>query len=210
MTTRNELASLRKPALAEKPIKLAKLQETSALESSVGTQEAAADQVDRSKEDLVPFEAESVIGALPENRILKAATTLGALVHTPEKSSQVGRGVVIYVALSLTEAQSVRATAWAAAAECSIGFLIRRVAQSVRREVVAEWSAGQILAVERSRQSHPTLPISVTLTLPAPLAKDLISVLDPFRILGLSRAIAPLLRARFETAFDTACQRAGF
>lgn len=137
------------------------------------------------------------------------ASIPGAPAATTQRPNA-GRGVVIYIALSLTPDQAAWATAWALAADCTVNFLIRRVAQSVRKAMVADWSAGQFDTVDRARQTHPSAPTSVTLTLPAPLAQSLQAALDPFGLLGLSRAIAPAFRSRFEAAFDAACDRAGF
>ena len=95
-------------------------------------------------------------------------------------------------------------------AGCSVGFLIRRVAQSARKEIVVEWSAGRIESAPSLRQVQGFASTSVTLTLPAPLAQSLQSRLDPFGLLGLGRAIGPAFRARFDATFDQDCTRAGF
>lgn len=133
-----------------------------------------------------------------------------AIPQEQAQSARPGRGVAVYIALSLTEDQAQRAEAWAAVAGCSVGFLIRRVAQSARKEIVVDWSAGRIETTPSLRQVQGHAATSVTLTLPAGLAQSLQSRLDPFGLLGLGRAIGPAFRARFDATFDQACTRAGF
>jgi len=133
-----------------------------------------------------------------------------AIPQEQAQSKRSGRGVAVYIALSLTEEQAHRAEAWAAVAGCSIGFLIRRVAQSARKEIVVDWSAGRIETAPSLRQVQGFASTSVTLTLPAALAQTLQSRFDPFGLLGLGRAIGPAFRARFDATFDHACTRAGF
>lgn len=138
------------------------------------------------------------------------ARRIGTTPQEQAQSTRSGRGVAVYIALSLTEDQAQRAEAWAAVAGCSVGFLIRRVAQSARKEIVVDWSAGRIETAPSLRQVQGHASTSVTLTLPAALAQSLQSRLDPFGLLGLGRAIGPAFRARFDATFDQACTRAGF
>lgn len=129
----------------------------------------------------------------------KSASTVGA-------SS--ARGQVVYVAVSLTARQATLAKHWAAAAKCSVQFLIRRVAQSLRDEVFDDWEANGIPEVEEPRGARGRHPTSVTMTLRPQFAADLSARHDPLGIVGLARVMGPAFRARFETAFDAALAKA--
>lgn len=120
------------------------------------------------------------------------------------------RGSVVYVAVSLTEAQAERAEAWADAARCSVPFLIRKVAQGLRTAICEDWQEGGMPAVIEQRGTRGRFPTSVTLTLPPGFAADLAARHDPLGLQGLGRTIGPAFRARFEAAFDTALCTAGF
>lgn len=120
------------------------------------------------------------------------------------------RGVVIYVAVSLTQTQSIRAERWAAAASCPIPLLMRRTAQGMRKEVFDLWAVSGVERVEEQRGARGVHPTSITLTLCPDLAAAFSAQLDPLGIIGLGRAIGPAFRKRFEAAFDMAAEKAGF
>ncbi|OYU76364.1 MAG: hypothetical protein CFE32_10570 [Alphaproteobacteria bacterium PA3] len=118
------------------------------------------------------------------------------------------RGHVVHVSLSLTTRQARLAEAWAKAARCTVQFLIRRVAQSLRDQVFDDWERDGMPDVEESRGARGKHPTSVTLTLRPQFAADLANIHDPLGILGLARAMGPAYRARFQEAFDVALAKA--
>ncbi len=118
------------------------------------------------------------------------------------------RGQVVHVSLSLTTRQAQLAEAWAAAARCTVQFLIRRVAQGLRDQVFDDWERDGMPDVEESRGARGKHPTSVTLTLRPQFAADLAKIHDPLGILGLARAMGPAYRARFQEAFDVALAKA--
>ena len=118
------------------------------------------------------------------------------------------RGQVVYVAVSLTARQGRLAEAWAAAARCSVPFLIRRVAQSLRDQVFDDWASSGLPEVDEARGARGRHPTSVTLTLRPQFAADLAARHDPLGLLGLARVMGPAFRARFHEAFDTALAKA--
>ena len=123
-------------------------------------------------------------------------------------SGSAARGHVVHVALSLTTRQARLAEAWATAARCTVQFLIRRVAQSLRDQVFDDWERDGMPEVEESRGARGKHPTSVTLTLRPQFAADLANIHDPLGILGLARAMGPAYRARFQDAFDDALAKA--
>lgn len=118
------------------------------------------------------------------------------------------RGHVVYVSVSLTPRQAVLAETWAAAAKCSIPFLIRRVAQALRGDLFADWERDGMPFVDEARGARGKHPTSVTLTLRPEFAASLSARHDPLGIRGLARVIGPTFRARFETAFNDALAKA--
>lgn len=118
------------------------------------------------------------------------------------------RGQVVYVAVSLTARQARLAEAWAAAARCSVAFLIRRVAQSLRDQVFDDWARSGLPEVHETRGARGKHPTSVTLTLRPQFAAELAARHDPLGLLGLARVMGPAFRARFHEAFDTALAKA--
>ena len=114
------------------------------------------------------------------------------------------RGHVVHVSLSLTTRQARLAEEWATAARCTVQFLIRRVAQSLRDQVFDDWERDGMPDVEESRGARGKHPTSVTLTLRPQVAADLAKIHDPLGIMGLARAMGPAYRARFQDAFDVA------
>lgn len=118
------------------------------------------------------------------------------------------RGHVVYVAVSLTTRQAALAEIWAAAAKCSVQFLIRRVAQGLRDEVFEDWEQDGMPEIVEPRGSRGRHPTSVTLTLRPPFAAALSAGHDPLGIVGLARVMGPAFRARFEAAFDDALAKA--
>jgi hypothetical protein len=118
------------------------------------------------------------------------------------------RGHVVYVAVSLTARQATLADRWAAAAKCSVQFLIRRVAQGLREEVFDDWDANGMPDVDEPRGARGRHPTSVTMTLRPQFAADLSARHDPLGIVGLARVMGPAFRERFETAFDAALAKA--
>jgi hypothetical protein len=118
------------------------------------------------------------------------------------------RGQVVYVAVSLTTRQAHLAEAWAVAARCSVQFLIRRVAQSLRDEVFDDWEINGMPEVDEPRGSRGKHPTSVTFTLRPQFAAALSKQHDPLGILGLGRTMGPAFRARFQVAFDDALAKA--
>lgn len=118
------------------------------------------------------------------------------------------RGQVVYVAVSLTTRQARLAEAWATAAQCSVQFLIRRVAQGLREQVFDDWERDGMPDVDESRGMRGKHPTSVTLTLRPQFAADLTAKHDPLGMLGLGRAMGPAFRARFQEAFDLALAKA--
>jgi hypothetical protein len=115
---------------------------------------------------------------------------------------------VVHVALSLTTRQARLAETWATAARCTVQFLIRRVAQSLRDQVFDDWERDGMPDVEETRGARGKHPTSVTLTLRPQFAADLAKIHDPLGILGLARAMGPAYRARFQEAFDVALAKA--
>ena len=118
------------------------------------------------------------------------------------------RGHVVHVSLSLTTRQARLAEAWAKAARCTVQFLIRRVAQSLRDQVFDDWERDGMPEVEESRGARGKHPTSVTLTLRPQFAADLAKIHDPLGVMGLARAMGPAYRARFQDAFDDALAKA--
>ncbi len=118
------------------------------------------------------------------------------------------RGHVVHVSLSLTTRQARLAEEWATAARCTVQFLIRRVAQSLRDQVFDDWERDGMPDVEEARGARGKHPTSVTLTLRPQFAADLAKIHDPLGILGLARAMGPAYRARFQEAFDVALAKA--
>lgn len=118
------------------------------------------------------------------------------------------RGQVVYVAVSLTTRQARLAEAWATAARCSVQFLIRRVAQSLREEVFDDWEINGMPDVYEPRGSRGKHPTSVTFTLRRQFAAALSKQQDPLGIVGLGRTMGPAFRARFQVAFDDALAKA--
>ena len=118
------------------------------------------------------------------------------------------RGHVVHVSLSLTTRQARLAEEWATAARCTVQFLIRRVAQSLRDQVFDDWERDGMPDVEEARGARGKHPTSVTLTLRPQFAADLANIHDPLGILGLARAMGPAYRARFQEAFDVALAKA--
>jgi hypothetical protein len=118
------------------------------------------------------------------------------------------RGYVVHVALSLTSRQARLAEAWAAAARCTVQFLIRRVAQGLRDQVFDDWERDGMPDVEESRGARGKHPTSVTLTWRPQFAADLARIHDPLGLMGLARAMGPAYRARFQVAFDVALAKA--
>jgi hypothetical protein len=110
--------------------------------------------------------------------------------------------------LSLTTRQARLAEEWATAARCTVQFLIRRVAQSLRDQVFDDWERDGMPEVEECRGARGKHPTSVTLTLRPQFAADLAKIHDPLGILGLARAMGPAYRARFQEAFDVALAKA--
>jgi len=123
-------------------------------------------------------------------------------------SGSAARGQVVHVSLSLTTRQARLAEEWATAARCTVQFLIRRVAQSLRDQVFDDWERDGMPEVEESRGARGKHPTSVTLTLRPQFAADLAKIHDPLGILGLARAMGPAYRARFQDAFDDALAKA--
>lgn len=118
------------------------------------------------------------------------------------------RGQVVYVAVSLTTRQARLAEAWATAARCSVQFLIRRVAQSLRDEVFDDWEVNGMPDVDEPRGSRGKHPTSVTFTLRPQFAAALSKQHDPLGIVGLGRTMGPAFRVRFQVAFDDALAKA--
>lgn len=118
------------------------------------------------------------------------------------------RGQVVYVAVSLTTRQARLAETWATAARCSVQFLIRRVAQSLRDEVFDDWEVNGLPDVDEPRGSRGKHPTSVTFTLRPQFAAALSKQHDPLGIVGLGRTMGPAFRARFQVAFDDALAKA--
>lgn len=132
-----------------------------------------------------------------------------AAPSTPGTSSApTSRGLVVYVSVSLTPRQAALAETWAVAAKCSVPFLIRRVAQSLREDLFADWERDGMPCVDEVRGARGKHPTSVTLTLRPAFAASLSARHDPLGILGLGRVIGPAFRARFEAAFDVAQAKA--
>jgi hypothetical protein len=123
-------------------------------------------------------------------------------------SGSAARGQVVHVSLSLTTRQARLADEWAMAARCTVQFLIRGVAQSLRDQIFDDWERDGMPDVEESRGARGKHPTSVTLTLRPQFAADLAKIHDPLGILGLARAMGPAYRARFQEAFDLALAKA--
>jgi hypothetical protein len=128
--------------------------------------------------------------------------------HAVPALTATARGQVVYVAVSLTARQAHLAEAWAAAARCSVQFLIRRVAQGLRDQVFDDWERDGMPEVIEPRGARGKHPTSVTLTLRPHFAADLTARHDPLGILGLARVMGPAFRARFQEAFDIALDKA--
>lgn len=139
----------------------------------------------------------------------EACADAHAASSTPGTSSvPTSRGLVVYVSVSLTPRQAALAVTWAVAAKCSVPFLIRRVAQSLREDLFVDWERDGIPFVDEARGARGRHPTSVTLTLRPVFAASLTARHDPLGILGLARVIGPAFRARFEAAFDDALAKA--
>jgi hypothetical protein len=136
-------------------------------------------------------------GALPMPSIRSEDSATGSV-----------RGQVVYVAVSLTTRQARLAEAWATAARCSVQFLIRHVAQSLREEVFDDWERDGMPEVDEPRGSRGKHPTSVTMTLRPRFAAELAARHDPLGIVGLARVMGPAFRARFQEAFDVALAKA--
>jgi hypothetical protein len=124
------------------------------------------------------------------------------------ETGSAARGHVVHVSLSLTTLQARLAEEWATAARCTVQFLIRRVAQSLRDQVFDDWERDGMPDVEEARGARGKHPTSVTLTLQPQFAADLAKIHDPLGVLGLARAMGPAYRARFQDAFDVALAEA--
>lgn len=156
----------------------------------------------------------------PARLMAPSGTRNGEAVSEPMKSGparpggsataggSAARGHVVYVAVSLTARQAALAETWAAAAKCSVQFLIRRVAQGLRDEVFEDWEQDGMPEIVEPRGSRGRHPTSVTLTLRPSFAAALSARHDPLGIVGLARVMGPAFRARFEAAFDEALVRA--
>lgn len=129
-------------------------------------------------------------------------------IHSVNSAVGSARGQVVYVAVSLTTRQARLAEAWATAARCSVQFLIRRVAQSLREEVFDDWEMNGLPEVDEPRGSRGKHPTSVTMTLQPRFAAELAARHDPLGIVGLARVMGPAFRARFQEAFDVALAKA--
>lgn len=142
-------------------------------------------------------------GAAPEG---KPTSKTSASIRPTAGSA--ARGQVVYVAVSLTARQAALAESWAAAARCSVHFLIRHVAQGLRDEVFDNWEQNGMPEVEEPRGARGKHPTSVTMTLRPEFAANLSDRHDPLGILGLARVMGPAFRARFDAAFDAALAKA--
>jgi hypothetical protein len=136
-----------------------------------------------------------------------AQQSTGAKPSDPTAGSD-ARGQVVYVAVSLTTRQAHLAEAWAMAARCSVQFLIRRVAQSLRDQVFDDWERDGMPEIDESRGTRGNHPTSVTLTLRPQFAAELATRHDPLGVLGLARVMGPAFRERFQEAFDLALAKA--
>lgn len=163
-----------------------------------------------------PSEAGNIPKSNPEPVLPSASDATPDLDATgedfvaPELPSPTGRGVVIYVAVSLTAAQAIRAERWAAAASCAVPLLMRRTAQAMRKGLFDAWAAKGVDRIDEQRGSRGYHPTSITLTLPPDLAAAFSAQLDPMAVIGLGRAIGPAFRLHFDAAFDAAADKAGF
>lgn len=131
-----------------------------------------------------------------------------ALTNSVDTAVGTARGQVVYVAVSLTPRQARLAEGWATAARCSVQFLIRRVAQSLREAVFDDWEINGMPDVDEPRGSRGKHPTSVTFTLRPQFAAALSKQHDPLGIVGLGRTMGPAFRARFQVAFDDALAKA--
>lgn len=129
-------------------------------------------------------------------------------IHSVNSAVGSARGQVVYVAVSLTTGQARLAEAWATAARCSVQFLIRRVAQSLREQVFDDWEMNGMPDVDEPRGSRGKHPTSVTFTLRPQFAAALSKQHDPLGIVGLGRTMGPAFRARFQMTFDDALAQA--
>ena len=141
----------------------------------------------------------------PHPRVGQATDRPRASAKATPSSS---RGHVVYVGVSLTTRQAGLAETWADAARCSVQFLIRRVAQSLRGDAFDDWERDGMPEVHEPRGARGRHPTSVTLTLDPQFAASLSAKHDPLGILGLARIMGPAFRARFELAFDAALAKA--
>lgn len=126
------------------------------------------------------------------------------------KGKGASSGIRVYVAISLTPEQAARAEVWARKARCTVPFLIRKLCQSVRKDAYARWAQHQVNRSGEPRVKRGCYPTSITLTLPADLARDLTQVFDPMGLLGLARLVGPSFRAQFDAHFEVTATRAGF
>lgn len=166
---------------------------------------SAADPTDDTTSSNEPAISEQPLNrsATPEGKF--ARTTAGRIAPP---AGSAARGHVVYVAVSLTARQVALAESWAAAARCSVQFLIRHVAQGLRDEVFDDWEQNGMPEVEELRGARGKHPTSVTMTLRPEFAAHLSDRHDPLNILGLARVMGPAFRARFEAAFDAALAKA--
>lgn len=153
---------------------------------------------------------EPAIPAQPVNRCAapEGNPTSKASGRISPSAGSAARGHVVYVAVSLTARQAALAENWAAAARCSVQFLIRHVAQGLRDEVFVDWEQNGMPEVEEPRGARGKHPTSVTMTLRPEFAAELSGRHDPLGILGLARVMGPAFRARFESAFDAELAKA--
>lgn len=165
----------------------------------VGRSSGIKADLDKQPQDVQAETREEEVGpgVLPKPSMGSAGNAVGS-----------GRGQVVYVAVSLTTRQARLAEAWATAARCSVQFLIRRVAQSLRDDVFDDWEINGMPEVDEPRRSRGRHPTSVTMTLRPQFAAELAARHDPLGIVGLARVMGPAFRARFQEAFDDALAKA--
>ncbi len=166
---------------------------------TVGRPSGINADLDRPRHDvqIEPRKEEAGQSSLPKPSMGSAGNAVGS-----------ARGQVVYVAVSLTTRQARLAEAWATAARCSVQFLIRRVAQSLREEVFDDWEINGMPDIDEPRGSRGKHPTSVTFTLRPQFAAALSKQHDPLGIVGLGRTMGPAYRARFQVAFDDALAKA--
>lgn len=198
--------------------------------AAAGSKDETPDDVNLASGDAVP----TVKPAVPAVETIGQASSIEADLDKPRHYAQVesrkeevgrgallksairpvdsavgsARGQVVYVAVSLTTRQARLAEAWATAARCSVQFLIRRVAQSLREAVFDDWEINGMPDIDEPRGSRGKHPTSVTFTLRPQFAAALSKQHDPLGIVGLGRVMGPAFRARFQMAFDEALAKA--